>query len=116
MTGKKDINDKIHELEGMISAYHNLIRTTRTNIANTEFVDKSIADHKAKIKWHQKMIDQLEHSRDNGDKIIEEAQVSLKNLRKKVNLLKHKRDIEKVVELQRKINELEAEIKKADET
>ena len=104
---KKKIQEEIALLEGEVAGYHNLIRVTRSNISNQEFVQRSIADHEAKIQWHQKMIDDLKSSIESGPQIIADAQASLVKLRSRINRLKHKRDIDRVLELQRLMNQLQ---------
>jgi predicted nucleic acid-binding Zn-ribbon protein len=107
--GKKELNKEVSDLEGMVNGFKNLIRVTRTNMTNQEFVERSLASHRQRIEFHQKMITQLEESLTNGDQIIADAQGSIQKLRRRIGKMKHQRDIERLLDLQRQIDKINSE-------
>jgi hypothetical protein len=112
---KTELNAEIKSLEGMISAYKSQIRVTKTNMENDEFFQRSKADHEAKIQWHLARIADLTSSRENGEQIISDAKIKIADLSKRVKLLTHRRDIERLLELQKSINELQEDEEESDE-
>jgi hypothetical protein len=104
------LTEDIRELESRAAALHNLIRVTRTNVNNQKFVNESILSHEQRIAWHQLMIQQLRDSIDNAPLIIERSQEQLRSIRKRINQLKHKRDVEKLLLIQEQINQLNRSI------
>jgi chromosome segregation ATPase len=102
---KKSVQQEIADLEGTRRGLENQIRVTQTNMTNVEFVERSIAEHRARIEWHQKCIEQLEYGRDNGSQIVADAREKIARINKQVKRLRHRRDVERMLELQRSINE-----------
>lgn len=106
---KKEEQQVINDLKGQITAYQHLIRVTRSDMQNAEFVNRTIAEHEERIRWHQKMIEDMQARRENAPQIIEQTQKKLKKLRQKVRYLEHKSKIERMLKLQAQIDELEAQ-------
>ena len=114
------LSDEIKAVDGRINAYKNQIQVTRTNLTNTEFVERSIKKLEDSIAVMQKQVEALRASIENGPAIIDECKAQIQHLVKKRKLLLHKRDIDKMIELQAQLNRLqeahgEAVIKEAME-
>lgn len=110
------IGEEIKQLEVRMKVFQNIINVARSNRDNEEFVNRTIADHERKIQWHQQQILTLQKTRNNADQIIEDAKQNLQRLRKTLNTLAHKRDIEKLTKLVEQMQQLGGHILDSEES
>jgi chromosome segregation ATPase len=109
-----DINSLIADIESQKGAYLNLIQTTRTNVNNADFVNRAIEGHRKAILFNQQMIEQYQNSMQNAPDIIADAQKQIRVLNTTLELLRQKRNIDKLKALSTEIGELQAELKKLE--
>jgi len=105
MAGKKETADLIRDYEQCMNALRSEIRITQSNIENPSFVERSIADLRASIARQTKQLQDFEASMESGPERITALRGQIADIAKKVLYLRHRREIEKLLELQGKIND-----------
>ncbi len=102
------LQDEINDLEQRMAAYHHRIKITRSEIngENAGYVARTLKHHQDRITYHLQEIQKIKHRCEHGPEIIEECQQALKDMKHQLGLLKNKRQIEKLMELQAQINQM----------
>lgn len=106
MPNTKEIRLQIDELEKLIECNVCHIRSARTILTNEQFYIKATTRLRDHIRQFQKQLDDLVYQHEHGETIIEQLQSRVKQLRNKINQLKHRQAIEKLLELRSEISEL----------
>jgi len=102
------LQQEITDLEKRMEAYKHLIRITRSDMSgeNSAYVARTLKMHQDRIAFHLKEIQKIKHRCEHGPQIIEDAQAQLREMKQRLGVLKHKREIEKLILLQEQINKL----------
>jgi predicted RecB family endonuclease len=103
------MSEELKDLEYMLEAHKNRIRSTRTTLDNEEFYLRSVLDLKESIKKQQDQLDRLVNARENGEAIIEDSKAAVKQLKQKIARIKNRKKIEEIKRLQARLNALEVE-------
>jgi hypothetical protein len=90
---------EIVALEKSIRALHMEIASIRSDINDTERLDRTIAEHRVAIAKHEQQIAVIEQRRTCGYEMIAGIQSQLKTLRRKHTNLKSGASIEKLLAL-----------------
>lgn len=110
---KKQANDEVRELELLIDGWKHKARSIRTTMTNDRIYEDAKAAHEKQIAFHTAALAKLIDDRERAPQLLDECANAIARLRKDINRIKHRRDIERVLELQRRVNELQEDM--ADE-
>lgn len=110
MASEKELVDRIAELDKLKQAHENRIRTTRTNKSNPAFFDTQIEREMQTIARAKQAVERLIYSRDHADDIIADETSALQRIAREIKILKHQREIDQLLRLQRQIEELSADV------
>lgn len=102
-----EILQTLKELEGCIKGFAHRIKIVRTTANNPEFVARSIKEHQERIDWHQAQINALLYDVEHADEIIDDMTQRIADLRSRINYIRRRHDIAKLMELAAKINEFQ---------
>jgi len=104
---KTERREKLAELESIIKGYRNRIQCVESDMFNDTHYTRKKERLEEQIAKYQAELNTLEYNRSNGDEIIAECRRHIKRLKKQQLKIRRQVDVEKLLELQAKIKELQ---------
>lgn len=101
----RDDTLKVDNLEETLKFQQAIMRSAQTT-QDDAYYERTRAHLVKVISLHQRQLDELEHNRLHADEIISECRRQMKILGKRIRAVKNRREIEKLQELQAKIQEM----------
>jgi hypothetical protein len=98
---------KIADIDAMISALRNVVKTTRTNLSQSDLVQRWVYERRQTIAKLEREIADLLASQLDGPSLIERSNARILALAQERKMIIHKHKIERLIALQSAMGKLE---------